>query len=699
MLNGFQNTYFNKSLPMEVKVFNSSHVIINIGLFIAIILSLIFVPDTNLYLMLFGTLVMGCITFFEANRTGRYLSCAVVMSIVLNFILLPYGYFQYGGNTICIIIYSLLGLVYTVLLIPGKWGLLLSFTELLVYAALVCYWHMTMEQTFTIHSVKDSAGVLVAVIFTGILTGCAIKYKLEILKKEQQEAEKMHIEAMDAYIAKDMFLINMSHEIRTPMNAILGTTELLLDQDISERVRENVYNILNACNALLSITNDLLNMSKSENGKMEIFATEYDVAEILSDIINMMSIRLMDSEVEFMVEIDPEIPSLLYGDGARIRQVFINILNNAVKYTKHGSIMLRVRQEKTSESRIRLTVDVQDTGIGIKEENLSQLFSIYNRVEEGDVDKRSIEGTGLGLSICKEILNMLDGNISVKSKYKEGSTFSFYIPQTVVTDVPLVCLSDISQLSILVFEENEFYQSQFANIMQSMGIRPDYAQNKVMFENLIMKKEYTHIFLAQSRYHEVSKVLDRQLTSEKLVIIADINQMVPLDKFGCILSRPLHCINVTAIFTNDKNKSIREVIKKGGFTCPKANILVVDDNLTNLNVVKGLLKKYEANVITANSGVECLRIVEHELVDLIFLDYMMPEMDGIDTLNKIREMHDSKIDHIHVVALTANVVSGAREMFLEAGFNDYVSKPIEIDKIERVLKTHLPRNLIKGKNL
>ncbi|NLG05087.1 MAG: response regulator [Clostridia bacterium] len=698
MLKVFQEKYFHKDLPMEVKVFNSSHIIINIGLFIAIILSLIFVPDTSLYLMLFGTLIMGGITFFEANRTGRYVSCAVVMSMVLNFILLPYAYFQYGGNTICIIIYSLLGLVYTVLLVPKKWGLILSFSELMVYVLLVCFWHFWMERTAITSPIKDSTGVLVAVIFTGILTGCAIKYKLEILKREQQQAEKMHVEAMDAYIAKDMFLINMSHEIRTPMNAILGTTELLLDLDISERVRENVYNILNSCNALLSITNDLLNMSKSDNGKMEIFATEYDVAEILSDIINMMSIRLMDSEVEFMVEIDPTIPSLLYGDGARIRQVFINILNNAVKYTKHGSITLRVGQEQISESKIRLTVDVQDTGIGIKEENLSQLFSIYNRVEEGDVDRRSIEGTGLGLSICKEILNMLDGNISVKSKYKVGSTFSFFIPQAVVTGVPLVSLSNIAKPMILVFEENEAYQNVLAEIMKSMGLHPDYAQNRVMFEELLIEKHYTHVFLAQNRYHEVNKFLDRQLTDEKLVIIADINQMVPLDKYGCILSRPLHCINVAAIFTNDKNKSIREVIKKGGFICPQANILVVDDNLTNLNVVKGLLKKYKANVITANSGMECLRIVEHEDVDLIFLDYMMPEMDGIDTLNKIREMDDSRIDHIHIVALTANVVSGAREMFLEAGFNDYVSKPIEIDKIERVLKTNLPRNLIKGKN-
>lgn len=698
MYRSIREIYFGTDLPMEVRVFNTNHVIINSGLILTIFLSLIFMPQTRAALVLIGTLALGIITLFEANRTGRFTSCSVVMSIVLNFILLPCIYFCYDSLVCCIPVYCILGIVYTILLIHGRLGFFLVAGEVIWHLCMFWYGYGHFGLNVGVNSLKDCIAVVIGIVFAGLFAGLEIKYKLTLFKQEQKNAETAHLEAMDAYIAKDMFLINMSHEIRTPMNAILGTTELLLDYDINEHVRDNVYSILNSCNALLTITDDMLDLTKNETGNIKIFNTEYDITEVLSDIVNMMSVRLMESEVEFFVDIDMDIPYLLYGDGARLRQVFINLLNNAVKYTKFGSIILRVTYERIGEDKILLKADVADTGIGIKEENLSQLFSSYQRLEEGAAENRKIEGTGLGLAISQEIVERMGGKITAQSKYRVGSTFSFDVPQTLMADIPIVHLENISQPSILVFEENETFQTVLTDIFQRMGYHAQYAQNKVMFENLLVEGKYTHIFIAQNRYEEVHKILNKQLTSECLAVISNVNQMPTIDKFGCILIRPLHCINVAAVFSNEKNKAVREVIKKGGFVCPDAHILVVDDNITNLNVVSGLLKKYEANVIMANSGAECLNVVATEPVDLIFLDYMMPEMDGIDTLMKIKEMDREEIKNIRVIALTANVVSGAREMFMEAGFDDYISKPIETDRMERALRIHLPKNLVVGRN-
>ncbi len=698
MFSVIKKSYFGADLPTEARVFNTNHVIIMISLFAATILSMILMPQTKATLILIFTLSLGVITFFEANRTGRFTSCSVVMSLIFNFLLIPSVFFYYNSLTCCIPIYGVLAIVYTIFLIRGKWGFILVTIEVIWQLCLFAVGYRYLEFHPDVYSLKDSIDVMIGVIIAGLYVGFEIKYKLTLYNQEWEKAEAAHLEAMDAYIAKDMFLINMSHEIRTPMNEIRGTTELLLDYDMNEHVRNNVYSILNSCNALMTITDDILDITKTETTEVKILNTEYDLTEVLSDIVNMMSVRLMDSEVDFFVDIDMDIPYLLYGDGARLRQVFINLLNNAVKYTKFGSIILRVTFERKEDQKILLKADIADTGIGIKEEDIPKLFRSYQRMDEGKEDNRKIEGTGLGLAVSQEIVGQMGGKITVQSKYRVGSTFSFSVLQTTMTEIPIVHLENTGKLGILVFEENETSQTVLADIFHRMRYRAQYAQNKVMFEKLLENNQFTHIFIALERYEEVRELLLKYITTESVIVIAAVNQIPSVDQVRCILTRPVHCINVASIFSNEKNKSVREVIKKRGFVCPEANILVVDDNITNLNVASGLLKKYEAKVLMANSGAECLNAVSSEHVDLIFMDYMMPEMDGIDTLIKIKEMNREDINQIPVIALTANVVSGAREMFMEAGFDDYISKPIETDRMEHALRMHLPKNLIVVRN-
>ena len=251
---------------------------------------------------------------------------------------------------------------------------------------------------------------------------------------------------------------------------------------------------------------------------------------------------------------------------------------------------------------------------------------------------------------------------------------------------------------IVIYGAGDVGQEYLQQILEQLKVPYYCPEDTKDFEENLLSRQYSHLFLAYERYMENIKFLDTMIRNEKLVMITDISHSAPLYKYGCVINRPAHVLNARSALTNESNNYVHEIIRKGGFTCPDATILVVDDNLTNLTVAQGLLKKYEATILTALSGMECLNILENSHVDMIFLDYMMLEMNGIDTLIKIREMDDPQNSMVPVVALTANVVNGAKEMFMEAGFDDYISKPVQIDRLERTLKTFLPREMIIAKN-
>lgn len=400
-----------------------------------------------------------------------------------------------------------------------------------------------------------------------------------------QQLISLKEEAERANEAKSIFLAHMSHEIRTPINAVLGMNEMILRESCSDTIKDYAQNIQNAGKILLSIINDILDLSKIESGQIEILEKDYHLGKMLIDIENMVTMRAEENSLALHIQADPMLPEALHGDEQRIKQCIINFLTNSLKYTREGQVTLKVDFTDRDKDTIDLQVTVSDTGIGIEEDKLSVLFEPFVRLDRSK--NENIEGTGLGLSITKKLIDRMNGNLCVESVYGKGSVFSFSVPQRVA----------------------------------GPDLLGDYRER-------------------------LRRVAERETSREK-------------------------------------------------FTAPEARILAVDDNRVNITVAKGLLKRLKVQFDAAMSGQECLDKFEKNDYDIILLDHMMPVMDGVETLHRMQETERFRQKAPVIIALTANAVTGAREKYIEEGFADYLSKPIDHKRLEEMIRIHLPEEMIR----
>ena len=422
----------------------------------------------------------------------------------------------------------------------------------------------------------SSCGVSAGTIYT--ITDDTQHYKyMEQLEEQKRMAD-------EANRAKSAFLANMSHEIRTPINAVLGMDEMIIRESGEKSIRAYAKDIKTAGKTLLSLINDILDFSKIEEGRMEIIPTQYDLSSVINDLVNMIRPRAQKKGLKFELSVDRNVPHILYGDEIRIKQVVINLLTNAAKYTNEGYVRLVVGFSKKDDDHIMLSFAVEDSGVGMKKEDMDKLFSPFSRIDEKK--NRSVEGTGLGMSIVRQLLDLMGSSVNVDSVYGKGSTFSFEIEQKVIGWEPMGDISD----------------------------------------RFIKDEDDTAV------YHEL-------------------------------------------------------------FQAPDANILVVDDTEVNLSVICNLLKQTRIKINTATSGLSAISLAKEKHFDMIFIDHMMPDMDGIETLKYIREECDCT--GCACIALTANAVSGAREMYLDAGFSDYISKPVDGRRLEEMIRKYLPEDKVR----
>ena len=597
--------FFREELSIRHKLVNmilGSALLVQIpGLIVTIIV------DTNLWgilAQLFMAAVIAIILYFT-NRFPDSPVPAIIISTIANIIVFPIMYFVCGGYGTGIVIWMLFGAIFTWLLTDVKWSIVISVICFCILNGCLHVQKVYPQYVSYLPTRNDEIlDTSLAFVFVTVIFGIIFKYQTfsyekqaRMLRENDEELRKLNEDFAEANArlesasaAKSSFLANMSHEIRTPINAVLGMDEMILRECKDKQILEYANDIDSAGHQLLSLVNDILDFSKIESGKMELHPVEYELFSIMNDCYNMIFMRAKRKDLEFIVENDPEIPAFLYGDEVRIRQIIMNLLTNAVKYTKDGTVKLMFSYEQMDEENIRLVVSVKDTGIGISEENQKYLFDSFKRIDEKS--NRNIEGTGLGLSITKKFTEMMGGEITVDSVLYEGSTFTVYIPQKVADN------------------------GKVGNFAERLNRRNEAAQKEESKET--------------------------------------------------------------------------ESAKSDRFTAPHARILVVDDVKMNLNVVRLLLKNTGMQIDLAASGEECLKYTRVKRYDVILMDHMMPIMDGIEALHKVREQADGLNADTPVVALTANALVGAQEMYLEEGFASYISKPVKSIDLEAALVALLP---------
>jgi len=592
--------FISPDLPMDLVLFNIITIVGLIGGIVTIPFNIANGMSPFLTAVIVVSLVIDVVCIYMANYKNRLKNSSIAVCFVVGIGLFPIMFFVTGGINSGMVCWFSLGIIFIFMLLEGMDFVFMLLTDLAIIIGVyvISYYHPEY-----VIDLEDQRAVFLDVIqsliASSVAIGLIIKFQKNIYDKlykqatinnddlleKTLQAKRAEKQAQSATEAKSNFLANMSHEIRTPINTIMGMDEMILRETSEKVVEEYALDIKTASQNLLSLINDILDITKIESGKMGIVKGEYEFMSMMHDVLNNVIIRAKEKNLEIKLNIANDIPCEMLGDDIRIKQVLTNIITNAVKYTQEGYIQITVEAKPSFGNYVDLYFSVKDTGIGIKQEDIKRMFDSFERLEVSR--NRNIEGAGLGMAITQNLLKMMGSTLNVESVYGEGSDFSFTLSQEIVDPEPI----------------GDFEQK---------------------LKQLTSNYEYSTSFEA-----------------------------------------------------------------------PNANFLVVDDNAMNRKVFVSLLKDSRVKITEAESGYECLQLIKNQHFDMIFLDHMMPGMDGLETFKAMATIQGNKCLGTPIIALTANAIAGAKDRYLTLGFHGFLSKPIVPAQLEKMIRDFLPETLLE----
>lgn len=561
------------------------------------------------------------------------------------------------------------------------------------------FYHILIKQTVDFSSRDMIVQTIIEVVSVYFVSG--VMYLLIRKRVENAERARRSMASIQrAEHSKDDFLANVSHEIRTPVNTICGMSEIVLRAELADDVRADIFSIQTAGRTLLSIVSDVLDFTELQSGKMALVEENYNITSTLNDIINMSMARMSEKQLELIVDCSADLPCSLFGDEQKIRRTIVNLVNNALKFTVEGYISISIYGRKTDYG-INLIVCVKDTGIGIKEESREQLFNSFNQVDTRR--NRQEGGIGLGLAVSQAMVDKLGGFITIESEFGRGSEFRFVVPQKVMDPMPIASVQNPARVNVAIYidmerydrpEVRKEYEQVIAHMIEQLKVKCHICRNLAELKRRAERETFSHIFISIEEYEEDTAYFDQLSQTVKVVaVIERVNEVRIRNPRIRRMYKPFFILPVVMILNNEKivQGMDTDYYYHGKFIAPGVNVLVVDDNLMNIRVLEGLLAPYKLKVSMATSGAEALDKIDSMDYDTIFMDHMMPEMDGIETLHRIRQKQGNYFKKIPVIAVTANAVGGMREVFLNEGFQDFMAKPIEVSVLERILRRNLPQ--------
>lgn len=622
------------------------------------------VPEST-RLWMYVTLSMLAFFFYGIHEISMYdLAPLMLMLIILYSITERYSIIR-----LCVVTYFLT-MGYDFLFVPG------AFAELSSLAVSRTLFHFVL------------------VYMAGYMTKIVMKRN----SKERTNTDNIIAKLEETNRRTEDFLTNVSHELRTPINAVTGITAVMLKKEEDADKRKDIYSIQTAGHRLFSQIGDILDYTEIDTGRMKVSEDVYMISSLINDIIIGNRLSERENAPELIFDIDAGIPAVLLGDEKKIKKILEHLIDNAFKFTKKGGIYVRVYALHKPYG-VNLCIRVSDTGVGIAEEELEKIRERFYQSNAGR--NRRAGGLGLGLPIVYGMVSAMEGFIQIESTEGRGTTVSVSIPQKVSDEAPGMVVKNREALCLACYlkpekytvpEVRDYYNEMISHIVQGMAITLHRVSNMDELERLTSMYQLTHLFIGREEYEEDQSYFETLNQNIKIIVVANSDFVLPQGSRVKVLKKPFYSLPIVNILNAGAEEEV--LLKEKRMICPGIKTLIVDDEPMNLMVAEGIFKDYQMRVTTAESGSQAIEICEQEDFDLIFLDHMMPEMDGVETLKRLRKIHADTGRELTVIAFTANAVSGAREMFLREGFDEFVSKPIETLELERILRKVLPKSAI-----